>query len=450
MADQSGLEVVFPTDPKIVSQSRSTSQKFPTYVDTYPEVVPLELLHRQSLRPEAIQLLEESEKIWISGSLGERNHGLANLTPKFFKGRYGRLILVGVGIFIVVIVASVVGGVIGSRGSDSVSSTPKSGSPTPSSSSPTSTLTPSRPLQSNSGLAVAGWRTGDFFNLRVFYQDQDDGLRFSDYRSDGSGWGNSIKVEREAVLSNTTLGATAILEWNPPQYELFFQNTSSLVTGNNFRDRVTGPGGGFDSIDEYPILAHSRSRLSTCWPYIVLQKPNLTLHVVNWVGAGENLWQNQSLGITALEGTSLAVLPLSISYEAPYGAALVYRGSDGLLALRSLEYGTTGSKWYVVARENDPNNATNIYILYQTESNGLEYVYYHGDSWKLGPASDVLKSADASTDITCLTESILWFDQAAMSPKYDMSRCYFYSGGRIKQVHFGGTTWTEMEPIPYP
>lgn len=248
-----------------------------------------------------------------------------------------------------------------------------------------------------------------------------------------------------------------------PQYELFFQNTSSLVTGNNFRDRVTGIGGDFDSIDGFPILAHSKSRLVTCWPYIVLQKPNRTLSVVNWIGQNPTPWQNYSLGIDASKGSSLAILPLSKTYEDPYRSALVYRGSDGVLALHSLEYGTTGSElqtgwsylvilslsafltnWrllvdiggsylssfgaFAVARENDPNNGTNIYILYQTESNDLEYVYNRGDSWKLGASSDVLKNADPSTDITCLTESI-WDGLAVMSSKYDMSRCFFYSGG---------------------
>ncbi|KAI0444553.1 hypothetical protein F4803DRAFT_243909 [Xylaria telfairii] len=468
MADtQPGLEVVAPqADLEVASQSRSTLQNSHTHLDSSPEVVPIEYYHPQSHKPEANHALEVGEKGLISSSSEERNHGSANLTPKFLKGRRGRFILIGIGVFILVVVAAVVGGVVGSRRSDSVSSTATSGepissSPPTSSSSPTSTGTSSRPLQSNTGLAVAGWRTqNDFFTLRVFYQDQDDGLRFSEYNSDGAGWGASTKVDREDVLSNTSMGATAILQMNP--YELFFQNTSSLVTGNNFRDRVSGIGGDFDSIDGYPILTHPKSRLVTCWPYIVLQKPNKTLSVVNWIGQDPTPWQNYSLGIDASGGTSLAILPLSRTYQSPYHSALVYRGPDGVLALYSLEYATTGSQLqtvgiggsysssfgaFAVARENDPNNGTNIYILYQTESNDLEYVYYRGDSWELGGTSDVLKNADPSTDITCLTESI-WDGLAVMSSKYDMSRCFFYSGGRIKHVQFDGTAWTEAEIIP--
>ncbi|KAJ2970914.1 hypothetical protein NUW58_g9557 [Xylaria curta] len=452
MADQPGLEVVVPPEQRTTSQFRSVSQNLRTSLDTFPEVVPFELLNHRSLKPEAIPPFEEEGNGSISGPSGERNNGLTTLTPKFLTGPYGRRILIGIGILIVAVVAAVVGGVIGSRRSNSVSSTPTSGSTTPPPPPPTSTLTVSRPLQSNSGLAAAGWRTqGGFFNLRVFYQDEGDGLRFSEYKSDGSGWGNSTKVDRRDVLSNTTLGATAILDMSPPQYELFFQNTSYLVTGNNFRDGISPQGGLFDSIDERPILAHSKSRLTTYWPYVALQKPNLTLHVINWIGEVGNPWQNQSLGITALEGTSLAILPQSASYGYPYRAALIYRGPNGLLALHSLDNpwpftasnqqgflvtigGAQSSSFgvFAVARKNDPNNATNIYILYQTASNDLEYVYYHGDSWKLGPASDALMNADASTDITCLSESI-WFGKAVMSAKYDMSRCYFFSEGRIKE-----------------
>lgn len=466
MADtQPGLEVVTPqADLEVASQFCSTLQNSPTHLDTSPEVVPIEYYHPQLRKPETSRAFEKGENGLIVCSSEERSHGSAKLTPKFLKGRRGRLILIGIGIFILLVVAAVVGGVVGSRRSDSVSSIATSGTPTSSSPSPTPTVTSSRPLQSNAGLAVAGWRTqNEFFNLRVFYQDQDGGLRFSEYNSDGAGWGNSTKVDREGVLSNTSIGATVILTMNPPQYELFFQNTSSLVTGNNFRDRETGIGGGFDSIDEYPILADSKSKLITCWPYIALQKPNRTLSVVNWIGQPPTVWRNYSMGIDASEGTSLAILPLSRTYEAPYHAALVYRRPDGVLALHSLEYGTIGSELqtvdiggsysssfgaFAVARENDPNNGTNIYILYQTESNDLEYVYYRGDSWELGASSDVLQNADPLTDITCLTESV-WDDLAVMSSKYDMSRCFFYSGGRIKQVQFNGTTWAEAETIPY-
>lgn len=217
MADtQPGLEVVAPqADLEVASQNSHT------HLDNSPEVVPIEY-YSPSPKPEETHAFKESgEKEAISSSSAERSHGPANLTPTFLKGRRGRLILIGIGIFILIVVAAVVGGVVGSRRSDTISSTaisntPTSSTPTSSSSSPTSTITSSRPIQSNAGLAVAGWRTQtDFFTLRVFYQDQDNSLRFSEYNSDGAGWGKSTKVDREDVLTNTSMGATAILTMNP-------------------------------------------------------------------------------------------------------------------------------------------------------------------------------------------------------------------------------------------
>ncbi|KAI1121777.1 hypothetical protein F5Y10DRAFT_282214 [Nemania abortiva] len=449
--DQPGLEVVTSADLKATSHFVLTSQRVPISSYTAPEVVPLEFLNDRSPGPEALQFLEEKEQCLVEeDSVGTNS-------------RYGRCFIIWASVLLLVIISSIVGGAIGSGSNHDSSPTPPS-SLTPSSSSPASTS--ALLLRSNSKLAVSGYRTeGEFFNSRIFYQDEADNLWFSEYKSDGSGWGNSTKVAREGILTNTAVGVTAIASYDPEQYELFFLNKSLLVTGHNFRDGWSPLGGAPDSIDWFPASADPTSSLGTYWPYIALQKPNLTLHLITYTGS--STWQNQTLGVTALAGTSLAIVPQSASYEDPQHAALFYRRADGLLALHSLEFNETGNEpnvdgdssitiagiqWssfgaFAVARENDPNNATNIYILYQTASNDLQYVYHHGDSWQLGPASDALKNADPSTDITCLTQSI-WSGNVVLSSAYDMSRCYFLSGGQIKQVGFDGTMWTDMGNVP--
>lgn len=83
------------------------------------------------------------------------------------------------------------------------------------------------------------------------------------------------------------------------------------------------------------------------WPYTALQQPDLTLHIVEWTGVRGAEWQNQSLGINALEGTSLVIVPQSTSYDSPHTAALVYQRDAGLLALHSLEFGKIGYEWSV-------------------------------------------------------------------------------------------------------
>ncbi|KAI1108975.1 hypothetical protein F5Y14DRAFT_434228 [Nemania sp. NC0429] len=473
---QPGLEVVVPpTDPEVASPSRSTLQNSHTPLDAPPEVVPIEYYDR-SHRAEAIYPYGESAEEEAKGIPSEEtSHGSASPAANFLNGRRGLLILVGIAAFVLLAVSAVVGGVLGSRdresaplttGTTSMTMTATTeGTQTSSPSSPESTGAPSHPRQSSPGLAVAGWRTSnESFTFRLFYQDKDDGLRFSEYNSGGVGWGNSTKVERADVLSNTSIGANVIMQVDPRQYEMFFLNTSYLITGNNFRDGFSNIGGDFDTIDQYPLRTHSESRLVSCWPYIVLQTPNMGLSVIHWLGHGPVAWQNFSLGIDASVGTSLAILPLTRTYFGPYyNAAVVYRGPGGGFALYSLEFGGTGSELetvgigesassafgaFAVARENDSDYSTNIYILYQTESNDLAYIYNRGYSWELGVSSDVLKNADPSTDIACLTQSI-WEGVAEMSSSYDMSRCFFYSGGRMKHVLFNGTAWVEGEAIPY-
>ncbi|KAI0182853.1 hypothetical protein EV127DRAFT_491251 [Xylaria flabelliformis] len=102
---------------------------------------------------------------------------------------------------------------------------------------------------------------------------------------------------------------------------------------------------------------------------------------------------------------------------------------------------------FAVARKGDTKNATDMYILYQNPSNDLEYSHYFGGSWEPGQVADALKNADPSTDITCLTEGI-WPGSAAMSSAYDMSRCYFLSSGRVREVRFDGMAWTDMGEVP--
>ncbi|KAI0098060.1 hypothetical protein GGR51DRAFT_552722 [Nemania sp. FL0031] len=461
MDDQPVLEVATSAFSQPASHALSTLQAIPTSSETSPEVVPFELLNGQSAGLEVVQPLEEREKWLTEGSSKNIHSVLVNLNQKPHTASYRRRVLIGVGILAIVVVAVTVGSIMGSRHSGSLAHgtpasdvTPNSLLPTLPSPSPTVTLTPLYPNQSPLRLAVSGWRTtGGLFYFRVFYQDKDDSLWFLQYNSDGNTWGSPTKVEIEGAMSDTALGAAVVRNYSPPQYELFFLNESFVVTGDNFQDRIAPLSGRPDSIGSYPVSAYSRSRLGTYWPHIALQKPNSTLHFIYWTPG----WGSLSLGINALPGTSLAIVPRSTSYNNPYPAALVYQRNDGVIALYSLEVGKIGYEWsvvtinktqsssfgaFAVARENDPADATNIYILYQTASNDLQYVYYDGDLWKLGPTSDALRNADAFTDIACLTESI-WYGQGSMSVGYDMSRCYFFSGGKVKEVWFDGTMWTD-------
>lgn len=84
--------------------------------------------------------------------------------------------------------------------------------------SPTPTPTPTPTLlslQSNSRLAVSGWRADGGFKIRLFYQDKKDNLRFSDYSSDEGRWSSSNKISAGGIKPGTPIGAGAHVPNDP-------------------------------------------------------------------------------------------------------------------------------------------------------------------------------------------------------------------------------------------
>lgn len=251
-----------------------------------------------------------------------------------------------------------------------------------------------------------------------------------------------------------------------------------MLNGKNFQDGTTDPAGRDDDVNGWPLSVHPKSRFGAYWPYVASQGNNLTLQLVlneQWVG-----WFNLSLEIPVPEGSSIVIVPLSASFETPYTAGLVYQRMDGVLAGCLLQ-GLSVMDWnirmsahrisclvclangshfaapielppnssfgaFAVAAQND-SNSTDTYIIYKTASNDFGYIYNSQKTWKTGPASDALRGVDTSTDIACLTEGI-WQDIRVLSSQYDMSRCYFLTGGRLKEVSFDGANWTDQSYIP--
>lgn len=88
-----------------------------------------------------------------------------------------------------------------------------------------------------------------------------------------------------------------------------------------------------------------------------------------------------------------------------------------------------------------------IYAVYIDPENVMQYVAWSNNNWGNPTTHDALTGADNGTDITCLTEGI-WDNRNQLSTKTDMSRCYFQSGGRIKEVMYNGTSWTVVGFLP--
>lgn len=97
------------------------------------------------------------------------------------------------------------------------------------------------------------------------------------------------------------------------------------------------------------------------------------------------------------------------------------------------------------------DNLVNTYILYQ-DTDGILQVRWQSDTsgW-MGPQTyPALADADMGTDITCLTQPAWDETKVTLSSATDMNRCYFQSGGKVKEVRFDGGDWKDLGFIPMP
>lgn len=82
------------------------------------------------------------------------------------------------------------------------------------------------------------------------------------------------------------------------------------------------------------------------WPYAVMQDEDDSLRLVTYLASSEGgPWKNQSLGISGLKSTTMAMIPQSSAYAFPYTAGIVYRTSDGNLAGYSVQWEVSGLAW---------------------------------------------------------------------------------------------------------
>ncbi|KAI1764823.1 hypothetical protein GGR53DRAFT_295013 [Hypoxylon sp. FL1150] len=474
--NQPGLEVVPGSGPELRVPSSSAFAEH-----LAPEAVPHEYYNKGgSYPPEALSSDGGYDKVALSSLplAGEYTPGLEPVAT-LNQGKSRRRLYILIALVVLVVAGAIVGGVVGglsrrnhdANPDDSTAVPAASDSPThsaagdsTSSSTTTSTPTPTatlQSLQSNSKLAATGWRSNNGFSIRLFYQDRMDNLRFSEYSSDEGSWTSSSKVSTADVMSGTSIGAAAIVTYDPAQVETFWLNSSSKLTGSNFRDGVTPLGGMWDSIDLFPVDVDKESHLAMYWPYAIMQDEDSSFRLVTYLGAAPGgPWNNRTLGISGPGGTGMAIVPWTSTCASPCTSGFVYRGGDGHLAGYLVQQNLPGLDWdfntpgtipeesaiaaFAVAKPNDANNGTNVYVLYQNEDNDIELLAYNDGTWK---GNSTLKGADAGTDITCVTEAVSK-NVNVISSQYDMSRCYFLSGGQIQEVLYNGTGWEELGIIP--
>ncbi|KAI1390104.1 uncharacterized protein F4822DRAFT_224534 [Hypoxylon trugodes] len=393
--------------------------------------------------------------------------------------------VIGGVVFIFIGAGAVIGGIMGSRAESanhSSSSTPPSTNTTTNGTSPNtmnSTLTQS--IRSGSRLAVTGYRTKTDYSIRLFYQDEDHQLRFTDKENVNANWTNSTILDSLPYQPMKDYGAIAagsyLYDDPAPKIEFFYEDQDGIIRGQNFNFDFEGgkipAKGEAGSINSYPLQS-AGGTISCYFPYVISQDANnevrwTVMHGQNSSNLSAPWWvNNTNWDIKASKGAGMVVLPIAQKFQNAGG--IIYRSSEGMLSMQihdALDPSNDGVAWrkgalskaipanasvgaFSVGRPYDNNNQINTYILYQDNDGKIQVVWQDDDSgWKGPQTYDALSGAAQPTDIACLTPGAYDAAGIGISREQDMNRCFFQvSGGKVKEVWFDGTNWNDVGFVP--
>ncbi|KAI8960761.1 hypothetical protein F5Y11DRAFT_349181 [Daldinia sp. FL1419] len=392
---------------------------------------------------------------------------------------------VGGAILLLLGIGATLGGIMGSRAHwsvsyDQIDSNTTSNGTTSSSPSPPKS-TPTQSIKVGSRLAVTGYRTDTDYSIRLFFQDQDNQIRFLDKEKASANWTKTTALDTLPYepMENGSIAAGSYLFPDPvPILEFFYEDKNGVIRGQNFNfDFENGkfpPKGEAGSINDYPLQTAGKTRISCYFPYIASQDGN---NAIRWTKlAGQNTsdlsapwWVNDTdWNIKASKGGGMVVLPIAQKYQNAGG--IVYRSSEGMLSLKirdGLEPSNDGVAWrkgalskkipadtsigaFSVGRPFDNNNQVNTYILYQDDDGIIQVVWQDDDTgWKGPQTYDALDGAETGADIACLTPGAYEPGNVDISRSQDMNRCFFQvGGGKIKEVWFDGANWISVGVVP--
>ncbi|KAK6948285.1 hypothetical protein Daesc_010050 [Daldinia eschscholtzii] len=391
------------------------------------------------------------------------------------------VLLVGIG--------ATLGGIIGSRAHWSSSNeqvdfntTPGDTNDTsPSTPKPTPTPTPTQSIKVGSRLAVTGYRTGADYSIRLFFQDQDNQIRFTDKEKANANWTKTTVLDtlEYEPMENGSIAAGSYLFADPvPNVEFFYEDKEGIIRGQNFNFAFENgkfpPKGEPGSINSYPLQTAGKARISCYFPYIASQDGNNAIRWTTLVGQNTNnlsapWWVNDTnWNIKASKGGAMVVLPIAQTYHNAGG--IIYRSNEGMLSLKirdGLEPSNDEVAWrkgalskkipadtsigaFSVGRPYDINNQVNTYILYQDEDETIQVVWQDDDKgWKGPETYDALKGAAKGADIACLTPGAYDPANIGISREQNMNRCFFQVGdGKVKEVWFNGDDWISVGIVP--
>ncbi|KAL7893630.1 hypothetical protein HDV63DRAFT_183290 [Trichoderma sp. SZMC 28014] len=365
-----------------------------------------------------------------------------------------------------IIVAAVLGIVLGLRLNNNSSKTTPQASATP----PATSSKPANAVYATSGIGVTGWWTGpSSFTIRLVYQGQDGYLRLMRYHSGDGNW-STLATFSDA---NAKLGSPiAASSYNIPFYcfspitssnnftqvEIFYLNSQNILQEWYFREQdSTSPSAqtfsGSGPMSPNGWKASPNSRLAAYWPSVIFQAENNGLQEAY----DANLtWVRNPKGLQSRNGSALAELPSSVIEGRFGGDRILYQRNDQKLIIQGrtnltnkLSLGAppvaippTGAMGaFTVPRySNSSDGAMNTYILWQNSSDTLLMTWEDDDTgWRTSSTPTFLGRPDNGTGISCLTAT-LW-TVASLPSDYSTARCYYLVDGQIREVQYDGSNW---------
>ncbi|KAF1950692.1 hypothetical protein CC80DRAFT_554053 [Byssothecium circinans] len=402
------------------------------------------------------------------------------------EARYRRLLVWCISTVIaVLIVAIVLGAVLGTIGNvkhstgprPSVTEIPAGSTPAPT--TPTGEGTDAIPPGATPHIAsvsVAGWDVSGlngYHEVWLFWQNSQGYLSRAAFNSSTGIWtrvSNFTKAKKGTPLAATALNA----EWYEGQENYTFTDTKyqtsvTYLDDKNFLNEWIFPDDGPEiglpgPLSQQKYIAHEDTKIASYWPHIVYQGVTGELRNV-YYGCHEkdHCWHERVFRTTqASNGTQLILVPLGnnlaslgIFYQEDGGRFLEYREN----------YGAVGSLWensafsrhippnasvaaFSTTRTNDAQDPNlNTYLLWQGSNNTIQMSYSDsGDGWKRPITYPAFAAAENGTALACLTG--MTFLEAPLQSGTELARCYFQTGRALREVSFDGDSWNVVGVVP--
>ncbi|KAH8662553.1 hypothetical protein BX600DRAFT_437934 [Xylariales sp. PMI_506] len=340
-------------------------------------------------------------------------------------------------VLLLVIIAAVLGGELGTRKSTAgpAATATATSTATITTSTSTSTSTPTS-IGANSRLAVTGWTTGQEYSIRLFFQGPDDLLRYSAYESTSGSWAEPVKM----------------------QFELYYLDESSYLRAQDFSPGVTGNG----SFSFENFAASPSSQLSTYWPSLIYEGADGSFFEVTYAGNHTvNIWNAQAVAQAGALVSGSGVVELTTT---PNYTSLSFFSQDSSGALLIQERDVNNSTWKTTAGQAIASipegsslgalytpaiggNDANVYVLWQDVTGDIK-VSDLNSGWSGSSTPDAFKNAVNGTSIACLTP--VSFYNVSLGTVPSLARCYFRTNAAVREVEVTGGQWQILGDVPIP